>query len=246
MKSDRLGQSSSSRSGLSGSNDDSSVVSLKALVAKVEPQSPATRSATFDDSGLIDLKKLMAEAPPPSSRALPPVLAPSEAGLFAIPEPTLSPHLATTMSLPEDATTNKFGGRSKWLAVAGVTTMLAIAATVGVMRSQAPAAQQDANTTPVMEAANASQPPADPTLTAPVVPAVPAATAAPPTTPEPRTDATQARPNRQASVNNPTRDRGTRESPAVVKNKVEDKSVTAAACDLRCEIERAAKKQKSK
>ena len=246
MKSARLGQSSVSRSGLSGSNDDSSVVSLKALVAKVEPQSSAARTASFDDSGLIDLKKLMADASS-SSRALPPVLAPSEAGLFAIPEPTLAPHVATTVSLSEETAENKSAGRGKWLAAAGVFVILAVAGTFGVLRSQTPAtASSESTTTPVIEAATASHSPVETAPVAAVVDTTPAPTIAATTTPETRKDTTQPRPTRQASVNAAARDRAGHESPAVVKTKPEEKPATSPACDLRCEIERAAKKQKSK
>lgn len=241
MNSDRLGQSSSSRGGLSGSNEDSSVVSLKALVAKASPQKSAAPAATFDDSGLIDLNKLKAmENAAAASGALSPVLAANEAGLFAMPERTLTPQVAAAPSLSEDTQANPTAGRGKWLVVGAVAALLAIVGTFGAvyMQSSSPA-QSESTVAPATETTETRA-----AETSPRVEPTPAVTAAPAPTTESRPEATQARPNRQAAISTATQNRAGREVP-VVQNKPEQKPAPSTPCDLRCEIERAAKKKKS-
>lgn len=248
MKSDRLGHASPSRGGLSGQNDDSSVVSLKALVARADPSVAAAPSDTVDDSGLIDLKKLMASASPPSD-ALPPVLAPSEAGLFDVPENTPLPHVMQTDSLSESAAENPSRRRGTWIA-AGMLVMVAaigIGAVGGLYVRKSRTAQLQsgvAAAVPVMtsEPSKFVEAPR-PIETAPVV-----ADVAPAPTETKAVDKTPRR-SRQTAGNAARRERA-RQDPKPVTTKAEEKAPVIAPapspCDLKCEIERAARRSSKK
>lgn len=240
MKSERLGHSLSSRSSLSGSNDDSSVVSLKALVAKADPTLGAARSTTSEDSGLIDLKKLMASAPP-ASEALPTVLAPSEAGLFDVPEITLMPHVAVVLDASNEASAPTSHRWAKWAGAAALVTVVAVGL-MGILHSQ------KADVSAVQSSAAAAAPVAPietnrfveeprPVETAPV-PVVanvaPVETAAPP-------PKTTTQPSRKAAVQTPSRNQAQQET---TPRKVESTQPPPPPCDLMCEIQRAAKKKK--
>lgn len=237
MKSDRLGPSSTSAVGLSKSNDDSSVVSLKALVSRTDPTLSARRAATTDDSGLIDLKKLMATAPP-SSDALPPVLAPQEAGLFAVPEPALAPTPVASSSLANE-TTAPSTSRAKWFAAASVAIMLIVGGVAIVQKREAspPQVAQAGIVLPSNESAAPKF----------VEAKQPVQVQAPPETKPPAPVDTRVsgspQVGRQAAVTSTSRERGGRDAP-VTKRPVEEKA-PAQACDLMCEMERAAKKRKA-
>ncbi len=236
MKSERLGHSSSSRGGLSGTNDDSSLVSLKALVAKADPTLCAARATTLEDSGLIDLKALMASAPP-SSDALPPVLAPSEAGLFDVPEIKLAPHEAAVSDASNEASAKASPAWAKWFGAATLVTLAAVGA-MGFLhvRTARVANLQNrvAAAVPVVPIeTNRFVEEPRPVETAPVVTnAVPTAAQAPaPTTTTHR--------SRRAAVQTAPRNQVQQEP---TTPKVEDKQPPPAACDLMCEIQRAARK----
>jgi len=239
MKSDRLGHASPSKGGLSGQNDDSSVVSLKALVAKADPTLSATRAPSVDDSGIIDLKKLMASAPP-SSDALPPVLAPSEAGLFAVPENTPLPHVMQTPGLTEDATENPSSRRGTVLVSAmlmmGAAIVLAGALYLKASRV-APAQRGVAAAVPVQT----SEP--RPFVEAPrPMETAPAMANVAPTPKETKAGDVAPRRGRQAAVKRPSRERAQQES--TPQTRAGQKPAASESCDLMCEIERRARKTK--
>lgn len=242
MKSDHVGGASTSTGSLSRQNDDSSVVSLKALVAKAETKSSPTRSSSFDDSGLIDLKKLMAQAPP-SSDALPPVLAPSEAGLFDVPKAPLPASVATP-SLPPSSKENHTSSRAAWIAAAAAVMATLVSGAFMLHRALEPDAAQVRSGMPAAAptAANEATKPVDvvaPTATTPAVartestetPAKPAETA--------------SSPGRRAALQSPSRER-TRQEASSTKNPAPDKPAPAAACDLMCQMQRAANGPKKK
>lgn len=243
MKSDRLGHSSSSGNRLSGSNDDSSVVSLKALVAKVDSSASTPRATSFEDSGLIDLKKLMANAPAPSSDALPPVLAPNEAGLFAVPEPTLTPPVHGDLSLSGDAPKNGSRGHAKWL-VAAMVTMIAVVGTIGILQARtSPVAQTERATSPAVQ-----PPPSEPQRfveAKPAPEAVAPVVAAEPEKVEAQASATSTHPGRKAAISTASRERVRRETPTV-KAKPEETPKSSTPCDLMCEMRRAASNKTAK
>jgi hypothetical protein len=236
MKSERLGHSSSSRRGLSGSNDDSSVVSLKELVANAGPASSVARATTLEDSGLIDLKKLMANAPP-SSDALPPVLAPSEAGLFDLQEMTLAPHVAAVSDASNEAPTKASVGWAKWFGAAIVGTLVVVG-TLGILHARtAHVPEQQIRVAAAMPATpiatNRFVEEPRPAETPPVV-----TTAAPTETKAPAIATTTQR-SPKTAVQTPSRTRTQQETPPP---KVEPAPPPPAACDLMCEIQRAARK----
>jgi hypothetical protein len=237
MKSDRLGPSSTSAVGLSKSNDDSSVVSLKALVSRTDPTLSARRAATTEDSGLIDLKKLMATAPP-SSDALPPVLAPQEAGLFAVPAPNAMPAPVPSSSLA-DETAAPSTSRAKWFAVVSVAIMLIVGG-VAIVQKREPSPPQVAQAGIVLPS-NESVSPKFVEAKQPVE-AQPRPETKPPAPVDTRASGSP-QVSRQAAVTATSRERAGRDAP-VTKRPVEEKA-PAQACDLMCEMERAAKKRKA-
>lgn len=237
MKSDRLGPSSTSAAGLSKSNDDSSVVSLKALVSRTDPTLSARRAATTDDSGLIDLKKLMATAPP-SSDALPPVLAPQEAGLFAVPEPTAQPAPVASSSLA-DETAAPSTSRTKWFAAVSVAIMLIVGG-VAIVQKREPSPPLVAQAGIVLPS-NESAAPKFVEAKQPVE--VQAQPETKPPTPVDTRASGSPQVGRQAAVTSTSRERAGRDAP-VTKRPAEEKA-PAQACDLMCEMERAAKKRKA-
>lgn len=238
MKSERLGHSSSSRGGLSGPNDDSSVVSLKALVAEAEPTLSAARATSLEDSGLIDLKKLMANAP--SSDALPPVLAPSEAGLFDVPEITLTSHVAGVADAANEALAKDSVGWAKWL---GAVTLVVLAGvgTLSILHARK-AHVSDIRSGVVAAAPVTPTAPNEFVEAHPPLEAAPAVPSVPPTVKEAATEtqapATTNRRSRKAAVQTPSRDQA-RQEPTTPK--VHQPS--PAPCDLMCEIQRAARKK---
>jgi hypothetical protein len=247
MSSDRLGHSSPSSSlgdGLSRPNDDSSVVSLKALVAKADAKVATSRPATTEDSGLIDLKSLLASAPPPSSDALPPVLQPTAAGLFDVPEATLNPYVAPAPGLASETPAPASSSAAKWF-VAASALALAVVGTMGVLQMRANHAKSEAA---ISAAAIAAAPveAARPVETAvPVEPKAPeVANTAVEVAPQPAT--TQPRINRQATAHSVPRDNTHREQPATTAKPTPTEVIPPAGpCDLMCEIQRAAKKKKA-
>lgn len=252
MRSDRLGHSSPSSSlgdGLSRPNDDSSVVSLEALVAKADAKVATSRPATTEDSGLIDLKSLLASAPPPSSDVLPPVLQPTAAGLFDVSEATLHPHVAPAPGSASETSAPASSSRAaKWFVAASALAL--VVGTIGVLQTRA-------NRADSAEAISAAAIPAAPVEAArPVEAAVPVELEAPevapaaqeiappPATTQPAT--TQPRINRQPTANSVPRDNTRREQPATTaKPKPTEVIPPAGPCDLMCEIQRAAKKTKA-
>lgn len=253
MKSDRHDHASPSSNGLSGANDDSSIVSLKALVAKANSSQPATQLPAVDDSGFIDLKQLMARANATSSSdALPPVLAPNEAGLFDVPEHTPLPQVMQVPSLPEGAAENPSSARGKWIVAGMLVTAVAIGALGGLhVRRSRVAPAQSSVAAPAAVPAVTSEPSKfveapRPVETAPVVTHV---APAPIETKAAETKAgrTTTHRSRQAAGNSRARER-TRQAPTPALPKAEDKAPAPApaACDLKCEIERAARRIKAK
>lgn len=237
MKSDRVGPSSTP--GLSRTNDDSSVVSLKALVSKADPTLSARRAPTSEDSGLIDLKKLMATAPP-SSDALPPVLAPQEAGLFAMPEPIAAPQPVDSSSLSADASTSSTS-RVKWFAAAAVGIVLVVGVGV-VAQKRGQSSTATAHNSNIALPSNEMLQPKFVEAKPPVeVPA--AAEPKAPVVAETRVNASPPQASRQAAVTSTSRERASREAP-VAKRPTEEKA-PSSPCDLMCEMERAAKKKKA-
>jgi hypothetical protein len=245
MKSDRLGHSSSSRGGLSGPNDDSSVVSLKALVAKAAPGLSAARAPSSEDSGVIDLKKLMANAPP-ASDALPPVLAPSEeglfseAGLFDMPENTLVPHVAPVSGESNDAPAMQTAGRAKWL-VAAMFVALAVVGTKGILHARTPQVAQLQRGVAAAMPATTSEPNKFVETPRPVETAPAVAVEVPATKATAPVEATTTRRTRKVAT---SRDQPRQEA-TTVKSKVDaPQPPPPAACDLMCEIARAAARKK--
>jgi hypothetical protein len=235
MNNSRLGQSSSPRPGLSGLNDDSSVVSLKSLVARSNPTLSTVQNTSSDDSGLIDLKKLMANAPP-SSDALPPVLAPTEAGLFAMPEATPLPLAADASNASKQAQSHQSHARAKWLAAA-TFVVLAAAGTLGFLHTRtvpvadvqsgvaAPGAIAEREPNKFVETPQALEPASN------IVEVVPSAS-------ETHAPVSKTRQSGQLASRNQTRPDATTTS-----NKSTTKLPPPAPCDLMCEMRRAAKKK---
>jgi len=244
MRTDRLGHSSpstSSRDGLSGSNDDSSVVSLKALVAKADAKAAASRPASTEDSGLIDLKSLLASAPPPSSDALPPVLQPQAAGLFDVPEATLNPYVSAAPGSASETPAPASSGPAKWF-VAIAALVFVVVGTVGAIQmrtSRVDSAPANAPAAIPQAPIETPQPEQPVVAAAPKTPEI--ANAAPEVAPQPV--ATQTRTNRQSTANSVPRDNIRREA-TTVKSKPAEVTPPPSACDLMCEIQRAAKKKK--
>lgn len=246
MKSDRLGHASPSGNGLSGRNADSSIVSLKALVAQADPSHAAVRPPAVDDSGIIDLKALMANAPP-SSDALPPVLAPNEAGLFDVPENTPLPHVVQIASLSDRAAENPSSRRGKWLAAA-MLVLIAAVGTAGVLQARKPRVAQLQNGVAAAVPVMTSEPNKVVEVPRPMQNAPVVANVAPAPTETKSTDTTTRR-TRKAASNSPSRERAPQEPPPVTPKAEEEAPApapAAAPCDLRCEIERAARRSTKK
>jgi hypothetical protein len=248
MKSDRLGQPSTPRAGLSGRNDDpSSMISLKTLAARVESTAPAAREPQLDDSGMIDLKKLMAKASnaAPSPEPLAPGLCP-DGGLFALPEQTLTPQVMAAEMQSNEAQPTAIGGKGKWLAGAIVMTM----ATAGVMVAlHARSKQVPQVQTAVAAAARAAAAEPRQFVEAPKAQEPPQSAAiAPPKVDEPKAGGAPpvvAQRNRRV-VKSPAQQDPTRQDAATGKPKTEVKPPPSEPCDLMCEIQRAAARKKQK
>lgn len=252
MRSDRFGHSSpsssssssSTRDGLSRTNDDSSVVSLKALVAKADAKVAVSRPATTEDSGLIDLKSLLASAPQPKSDALPPVLQPPAAGLFDVPPMPIQPHVGASAGSAGETPAPRSSRAAKMFVAASALALVVVGA-VGVVQMQANQARTE-------EAASAAAIPEAPVEAARPVEAASAAEVQAPEVANPAgesappTEATQPRVNRQATVNSVPHENTRREQPvATAKPKSPEAAPPAGPCDLMCEIQRAAKKKKT-
>lgn len=247
MRSDRLGHSSPSstssavKDGLSGSNDDSSVVSLEALVAKADAKAASSRPTT-EDSGLIDLKSLMASASPPSSDSLPPVLEPSAAGLFDVPEPTLNPYVSEAPSLASETPAPAPSRAAKWFVVASAV-VFAIVGTIGVLHARTNrATAEQANSPAVTPAAQIEAQQAEPAAI-PVAPKAPEiANVAPEVAPQ-AVPAQTPKSGQSTAISKPRDSNQPKATPE--KAKSAEVAPPAGACDLMCEIQRAAKKKKA-
>jgi hypothetical protein len=240
MGSDRLGQSSPSRDGLSKSNDDSSVVSLKALVAKADPNVSSGRARSGEDSGLIDLRQLMASAPPPSSDALPPVLAPSEAGLFAVPEATFPPQVAAANGLASETPSSTSSTSAKWF-VAGAALSFVAVIMVGVLQyrtNRADSSQSNVASVVPASPVEANQPLE---TAAPILPKAPEEAVAAPTAEAPPV-AIQPRTARPIAIPRVARNSAPKET-STAEHKPDEKIPPPSPCDLMCEIQRAAQKK---
>lgn len=253
MKSERLGHSSPSSSkgdGLSRPNDDSAVVSLKALVAKADAKATANRAPSTEDSGLIDLKSLLASAPPPSSDALPAVLQPPAAGLFDVPEATLNPYVAAAPGLARETPAPGTSRAAKWF-VAASALALAVVGTIGVFHARTDQVVATQTSSVASPASPAIDPGAPSEAAKPVEAAVPiepkapeVANALPEATPQPV--ATQPRINRQTTANSTTRDNTRREQASTTaKPKAAEAASAAGTCDLMCEMKRTVTKKKA-
>jgi hypothetical protein len=244
MKSDRLGQPSTPRAGLSGRNEDpSAMISLKTLAARVDSTAAATRQASSDDSGMIDLKKLMANAAA-SPEPMPPVLCP-DGGLFAVPEATLTPQVMAAELQSNEAHTKAIGAKGKWFAAAIVMALGTAGAMVALHARSKPVPQVQAGVAAALPTA------AEPrgVVEAPKVQEPPQSVVNAPPKDEPKNGAAPPVPqrNRRAVTSSDSRNRSRQESTAT-SGKTETKPPVppAGSCDLMCEIQRAAARNKKK
>ncbi len=234
MNSERLGHSSSSRGSLSGPTDENSVVSLKALAARATPKLSSARASLLEDSGMIDLKKLMANAAP-SSNALPSVFAPSDAGLFAVPEVTFVPHVAAVSGVSAKDSV----GWAKWLGAATLVVLAGLG-TLGILQARKAHVSDRQSGVSVAAAVATTEKLGFVEAPRPIDTAHEVTHVAPTAKETPAPVATAYR-TRKAVVPTPPRNQAQQE--ATPPPEVEAQQPPPAPCDLMCEIERAAHKK---